>query len=122
MYSSLIENEEGRRVSGVFNITGDLPEQVNAHAATLWEAYLLKKHYDPNVVEFVKELGKNKPIPMNNRWKAVLERDFSHKMFTSEKLTKKKKFEDDMDEEDIDALVDDEFGDEDEDGMDVEDN
>ena len=36
LYSSLIENGEGRRVSGVFNVGGDIPEQVNADAATLW--------------------------------------------------------------------------------------
>jgi singapore isolate B (sub-type 7) whole genome shotgun sequence assembly, scaffold_5 len=36
MYSSLVDNEEGRRISGVYSISGDIPDQVNAHAATLW--------------------------------------------------------------------------------------
>lgn len=36
MYSSLVENEEGRCISGVFSMNGNMPEQVNAHATTLW--------------------------------------------------------------------------------------
>lgn len=36
MYSSLLFNEEGRCISGVFNMNGNTPDQVNAHATTLW--------------------------------------------------------------------------------------
>ena len=104
MYSSLIDNEEGRRVSGMYSMTGDVPEQVNAHAATLWELCLLRVHYDPTVAAFAREMEEAKSLRMDQKWREVLKRDYSHKIFTASRLTKKK--DEEMDEEDIDDLID----------------
>lgn len=106
MYSSLIENEEGRRVSGMYSMTGDVPEQVNAHAATLWELCLLRSHYDPTVAAFAREMEEAKSLRMDQKWREVLKRDYSHKIFTASRLTKKREMDEEMDEEDIDNLID----------------
>lgn len=104
MYSSLVDNEEGRRVAGMYSMAGDVPEQVNAHAATLWELCLLRSHFDPAVAAFAREMEQAKSLRMDQRWREVLKRDYSHKVFTASRLTKRR--EEEMDEEDIDALVD----------------
>lgn len=104
MYSSLVDNEEGRRVAGMYSMAGDVPEQVNAHAATLWELCLLHSHFDPTVAAFAREMEQAKSLRMDQRWREVLKRDYSHKVFTASRLTKRR--EEEMDEEDIDALVD----------------
>lgn len=83
---------------------GDVPEQVNAHAATLWELCLLHSHFNPTVAAFAREMEQAKSLRMDQRWREVLKRDYSHKVFTASRLTKRR--EEEMDEEDIDALVD----------------
>ena len=125
MYSSLIENEEGRRVSGQFQLEKDVPEQVNAHAATLWECSLLLSHYDGNVAKAVKEFGQRRKLAKEESWREALKKDFSHRIFSIKRVTKAKEpmrgkhgengeegeEEDEQDEEEaIDELLDDAFG------------
>lgn len=113
MYSSLIENEEGRRISGQFQLQKDVPEHVNAHAATLWECCLLKNHYDVSVVKAVRELGEKKNMRKEESWREMLKKDFGHKIFTIKRVTKAKEKKGDSeeeDEEDIDELIDNAFG------------
>ena len=114
MYSSLIENEEGRRISGQFQLQKDVPEHVNGHAATLWECCLLRDHYDGNVVKAVKEFGEKRSRGRDEMWKEMLKKDFGHKIFSIKSVTKAKErkqgSEEEEEEEDIDELIDDAFG------------
>lgn len=109
MYSSLLENEEGRRINGEFRIERDVPEQANGHATTLWENCLLRKHYDVHVVKAVNELEEGKAEGRRETWREILKKDFSHKIFSIKKVTKAKEAGEEMDEEEVDAVVDDIF-------------
>ena len=91
-----MDNEEGRRISGMYSIEGDDPEQVNAHAATLWELRLLNQHYDPNIQRSTTEYNLDKSMRVDQRWKEVLKKDYQHKIFdTKQSITKKKSQSDD---------------------------
>ena len=71
------------------------------------ELDLLQTHYDPVVVAFAKEMGSAKSLRMDQQWREILKKDYSHKVFNSDSVTKKKVMtEEDMDEEDIDELLD----------------
>ena len=83
MFSSLVENEEGRKISGMYSIQGDIPDQVNSHAATIWEICLLQKHYDPNVAAFAKELSNSRTLDTNQKWREVIKRDYKHTIFNN---------------------------------------
>lgn len=99
MFSSLVENEEGRRISGMYSIQGDIPDQVNSHAATMWEIVLLQKHYDPNVASFARELSNSKTLNTNQKWREVLKRDYTHRIFTEKKTVTQRKMEEESDKE-----------------------
>lgn len=71
------------------------------------ELCLLNRVSDPSILVFVKELESSKPMRMDQHWREMLKKDYSHKIFTAEKLTKKKVIKEDPEnEEDIDELVD----------------
>ena len=98
MFSSLVENEEGRRVSGMYSIQGDIPDQVNSHAATMWEIILLQNHYDPNVAAFACELNNSKTLNTNQKWREVLKRDYRHRIFTERINVIQKKKEEEVED------------------------
>lgn len=104
MYSSLVDNERDVASRECTPWRATSPSQVNAHAATLWELCLLHSHFNPTVAAFAREMEQAKSLRMDQRWREVLKRDYSHKVFTASRLTKRR--EEEMDEEDIDALVD----------------
>ena len=68
--------------------------------------------YDPVVRVFVKELELSKSMRMDQHWREMLKKDYTHKIFTTEKLTKKKmKVDEELeDEDDIDEMVEMAFG------------
>ena len=75
----------------MYSIEGDDPEQVNAHAATLWELPLLNQHYDPNIQRSTSEYNLDKSMRVDQRWKEVLKKDYQHKIFdTKQSITKRK--------------------------------
>lgn len=56
-------------------------------------------------------MEKEKSMRMEQNWRELLKKDYSHRIFTMEKLTKKKEIrEDTEDEEDMDVLLDEAFG------------
>ena len=66
---------------------------------------------DPNILVFVKELEASKSMRMDQHWREMLKKDYRHKIFTVEKLTRKKKInENPENEEDIDDVLDEAFG------------
>lgn len=66
---------------------------------------------DPAILSFVKEMEKDKSMRMEQNWREVLKKDYTHRIFTAEKLTKKKEIrEDTEDEDDMDVLLDEAFG------------
>lgn len=72
---------------------------------------MLEHVSDPHIIAFVKELEASKSMRMDQHWREMLKRDYSHKIFTAEKLTKKKVVQEDPDnEDDIDLLLDTAFG------------
>ena len=84
------------------------------------ELCALDRIYDPIVRVFVKELEMSKSMRMDQHWREMLKKDYTHKIFTTEKLTKKKKIqmEDEMeDEDDIDEMVEMAFGSDEEKNM-----
>lgn len=56
-------------------------------------------------------MEKEKSMRMEQNWRELLKKDYSHRIFTMEKLTKKKEIrEDTEDEDDMDVLLDEAFG------------
>ena len=75
------------------------------------ELRLLQKHYDPTVAAFAKEMEASRSLRMDQQWREILKNDYSHKIFSSGNITKKKVLaEEDMEEEDLDQLLDQAFG------------
>ena len=75
------------------------------------ELRLLQKHYDPTVAAFAKEMEASRSLRMDQQWREILKKDYSHKIFSSGNITKKKVLaEEDMEEEDLDQLLDQAFG------------
>ena len=67
-------------------------------------------HYDPVVVTFVKELSVSHSLKRGQHWRELLNRDYQHKIFSSEKITKKKVVDEEkMEEEDLDEMVEQAF-------------
>ena len=78
---------------------------------TYREICLLLHISDPTILSFVKEMEKEKSMRMEQNWRELLKKDYSHRIFTMEKLTKKKEIrEDTEDEDDMDVLLDEAFG------------
>ena len=78
---------------------------------TYREICLLLHISDPTILSFVKEMEKEKSMRMEQNWREMLKIDYSHRIFTAEKLTKKKVIrEDTEDEDDMDVLLDEAFG------------
>lgn len=74
------------------------------------ELCLLRVHYDPVVVTFIKELSVSHSLKQGQHWRELLNRDYRHKIFSSGKVTKKKVMDEEhMDEEDIDEMVEQAF-------------
>lgn len=78
---------------------------------TYREICILLHISDPTILSFVKEMEKEKSMRMEQNWREMLKKDYSHRIFTAEKLTKKKVIrEDTEDEDDMDVLLDEAFG------------
>lgn len=74
------------------------------------ETCLLRMHYDPVVVTFVKELSATRSLKHGQHWRELLNRDYQHKIFSSGKITKKKVVDEEkMEEEDLDDMVEQAF-------------
>lgn len=75
------------------------------------ELCMIHRVSDPNILVFVKELESSKSMRMDQHWKSMLKKDYRHKIFTVEKLTKKKQIKENPEnEDDIDELLDQAFG------------
>ncbi|KAK8790919.1 hypothetical protein WA158_005550 [Blastocystis sp. Blastoise] len=91
-FSSLIQNEDGRVASGMFNITAEVSEHSNAPSATCWEIPVLLRSYNPDIQSFTKQACAFNTMGNKESWNYILNNETLPKIFQGEMREKDKKY------------------------------